>query len=273
MNTTRNTVVTQLGQYNQLAVQMGYPIYKDTNTTINSKRGVQAGTWPGDNESDSPRLRYFGIGIRGSSYSLSSVGGDDVPIMVPYKPLATNMDLFHPIPVRMVLKDSLSSAEAANYRIKTPYPSADDHQYDCYWLKLIETNDVDPIRFEQVQSNESRTTYELDAGNITPPIPDGTEVPENVVVTTILQCPIEGWELDEVITQILDGKRELACISEYGLYTGFEHDFGGGNIEALGVQLAMHRCIRGHDLSSPNAKVTENFVLESGNELISQTFN
>lgn len=269
MYATRHTVPTLLGQYNQLASQIGASMISDQDTTINAKRAVQANVWPAADEAI--KLQYFGIGIRGASSAVSSLGADDIPVMVPYLPSEANMDLFHPIPVRMALQGTLSVEDRANYRMRTTQTIDGVGTFDVFWLKKVEINDVQEIKFETVDTDESRAIYELDPANINPSIPDGTETPENIVVSTVLGCSIEGWELDEVITHILGGQRELACVSEYGLYSGADHDFGD-EIEAVGVQLAMHRCLRGHDFSSPNAKITENFILENGNSLIARSF-
>ena len=273
MFATRHTVPTLLGQYNQLASQLGASAYIEGDATLNNKHSVYPNLVP--SPGDTSKLQFFGIGIRGSNSAISSIGGDDVPVMVPFMPSEANMDLFHPIPVRMVpTTETLPAEERAKYRMKTTFTAAGGQTFDQYWLKKVEINDVEPIKFETVDgATEARTIYTPDNSNINPSIPTGLETPENIVVSTVLECVLAGWELDHVVTHLLGGRRELACISEYGLYSGADHDFGGGEIESLGVQLAMHRCIRGHDISSPNQQVTETFILEQGNSMIARSFD
>jgi hypothetical protein len=270
MYATRHTVPTLIGQYNQMAHQIGQGWYDHMSTTINSKRQVATANSP---SYENPiKLQYFGIGIRGSTAALTQLAGDEIPIMVPFTPSEKNMDLFHPIPVRMVPQDApLNPAERAKYRMKTSHTAQDGTVFDVFWLKMVEFNMEEPIKFEQVNPDESRVYYDLDPDNLSPDVPTSLVDPENIVVSSLLQCTIAGYELDEVITHWLNGQRELACISEIGLYSGA--DFGSGTtIEAIGVQLAMHRCLRGHDLSSPNVQVTEVFALENGNSLIARSF-
>lgn len=274
MHTNRVTIATLLGQYLTIASKMGGTPSIDISTTINAKRGIQPAVLPQDPKSIG--LYYFGIGIRGSSSTIISLGSETIPAMVPHSPSEKNMDLYHPIPVRMALQGTLSTEEAAKYRLKSSYvDSATGSIYDCYWLKRVTYNEAQPVVIELIDDvTDTRTPYTLDPeNNLSPSIPTGSETPENIVVGTILNCVLEGWELDEVITHYLQGRRELACVSEFGLYSGAEFEISPTYTEAIAVQLAMHRCIRGHDVSSPNASITESFVLESGNSLITRTFD
>ena len=274
MYTNRLTVSTLLGQYLTLANKLGIVPNVDSATTINTKRSVLAATMPGD--ATLLGLHYFGIGIRGSGATTITLNDGDIPAMVPYTPSEKNMDLYHPIPVRMVEAGGLTPAEAANYRMKTSYTDvATGTLYDVYWLKCVAISGAQPVVFEKILDDveNTREAYVLDINNLVPTVPTGSEVIENLVVGTTLNCIIEGWELDEVITHYLDGRRELACVSEFGLYSGTDFEVNVDYTEAIGVQLAMHRCIRGHDASSPNAKITEAFIIESGNSLVTRTFD
>lgn len=279
MYATRHTVPTLLGQYNQLARQLGESPYLQPDTTLNNKYNVYPSTMP-VNVNEPVLLQYFGIGIRGSASQMIDFGGE-IPVMTPYMPEETNMDLYHPIPVRLIKEgDVIPAEELAKYRMKQRV-QLDGIWFDAYWLKLLELNTEEPIKFETVDhSTESRTAYTpVIPALLQPAIPDATSgISPNIVVTCVLDCIMAGWELDNVITHMLGGNRELACISEYGLYTGYDFVVAaeGSNSaynETLGAQLAMHRCIRGHDISSPNQQVTETFVLEQGNSMIARAFD
>lgn len=276
MYSARYTVPTLLGQYNQLASQMGVDCFIDRKSTLNTKYNRHPEVDP-----NTVAMQYFGIGIGGATIAAQIPGQPYYP-PIPKTPHELNMDLYYPIPVYMVPSSiGLTEDEKLIYRLKTV-----EDGYDLYWLKKIATP---VVSFKKIEENEN-VSFSFSDPNIFNPV-DSTvghggyallnpsssdpnynvEVPPLVVANVEISCPITGYEIREYFIQ-QDGNTERANITEYGLYTG-EDRVIDEETEAVGVQLAIHRCLRGHDLSYANARVTEKFMLENGNSLSYRFFD
>lgn len=266
MYTNRSTVATLMGQYISIANKMGMSPVIASATTINTKRGIAADTHAVS--TDTIGLFYFGIGISGSSATTTEYSQVPFPTLTPYTPSEENMDLYYPIPI-LVIPSTDNTTDRTLYRM---LDQATLPGYDVYWLKKAEFDDS--ITMETISEAGVREPYVYTTTNGVPdkltPAHDDDESP-NIVVGVKLNCVLTGAELEGTIAQYLGGHRDLACISEYGLYSGVDYGVDP-DIEAIDVQLAVHRCLRGHDLSSPNAQVTESFIIESSNSLVTRTF-
>lgn len=262
---TVNVVTTELARINQLAASVATKFLEMKETTINSKRGIL----PSAGVTTFPRIRYFGIGINGCS-AVSS----DLSTIKPWYPSPANMDLYEPIPFRVV-ESPLSKAEASKYRMVTKenYGGVD---YYCYWLKLLEFESESP-RLTTVNGT-TQTSYALDISNLHPtPLEmnsvdvsnsDGTRT--EIALTAIRR--ITNAEVKEAINVIYKGNLLKARISEFGLYSGIEVQNVSGDglgipysyTEAAYVQLASHMCCMGYDLSADNALLEERVTLMNG---------
>ena len=105
------------------AVDPLYPL----NTTINFKRNIEANTTP----ANLPTISYFGIGINGFKNL------NDQNLSAPYRPSSYNMDLYEPLPFRVVpASEDLTPVEQSQYRIRV-LQEVNGEFYWCYYLKKL----------------------------------------------------------------------------------------------------------------------------------------
>lgn len=273
-STVRNTN-TIAGMINALMPRLNSPFNPRLPYTINAKRNVYPNTTP----TKYPSLKYFGIGINGF-YNIN-----DTNKSVPYNPRETNMDLFQPIPFRIVpIDQDLSPAERAQYRMRTIEEPEPGQFFAAYWLKVIDFPDNE-VQIKTIDLNTSEVNdFEFDDSNLTPtPIKDTgvdilTSVDTKVVVSSGGRCTITGAEVAEAINILHNGDNLLARISEFGFYTGQDktdaiaQDANGDDFtytEAIHVELATHRTSTGHDLSDFNTTITEEVVYQNGSAYLS----
>lgn len=271
-----NSTNTILGLLNQLSAQMNATIVPRLETTINTKRNVR----PSDTPTGHPTLKYFGIGIRGF-YNV-----DDGILSQPYIPSEEDMDLYEPVPFRIVpVEDELEVLNpedpAFPYRMRT-IETINSVQYVAYWLKLIEFPDdnIDITRVDLSTSEETVYTFDPSNLNPTPVQTNGVDTVDDVnskiIISTDGRAIITGAELAEYIDIMKAGDYRYAKISEWGFYTGEERTVSAvdGNAvnfdykESIYTQLATKRCGTGTDLSDPSTVVTEKIVYENGSTFL-----
>lgn len=254
---TANVVTTELGRINQLSAAVATKFLLLKETTLNAKYGIL----PNATINTFPRIRYFGIGIKGCA-SISS----EMNITQPYMPSPANMDLYQPIPFRCT-RNELSATEAAKYRLHREV-TINGTTYHQYWLKLLEFETDTPI-ITTVNGN-IETSKQLDTANLTPTptelsptdVSNSTGPRTEVSLTAIRR--VTGAEVTEVINAMYGGDLRRARISEFGLYSGVEAVDNSQKPEAVYVQLASHMCTVGHDLSNPDSTLIERCVLQNG---------
>ena len=242
------------------------PLYS-LQTSLNAKYGVFPSTKP-----TSPgALNYFGIGIGGrrivSSQNLTQ----------PQEINTTNMDLYQPIPIRVVpYEQDLSPTEQANYRMRQ-VQTINGQKYVCYWLQTI-TKDNSQIQYFKLDSQGNLEPYTPDPSNLnpTPPTPstDGTvnSIGAEINVVAQITLNVSGNDVAEAISVLYNGDARYANISEVGLYSGCDETESYTNYqgqtqsytEALNVHLHTQYTYNGTDLSSPNSTLTQNWYLGSG---------
>ena len=262
---TSKVVTTELGRINQLAGAIAVetlPVYMAA--TLNAKYNVLPTVQP----TDIPKIRYFGIGIKGFA-NVST----EKNIAQPYQPKATNMDLFEPIPFRCV-RTPLDKATASQYRMVTT-KKINGETYYLYYLKLLDFSSG--IQLTKVTDSTSSSST-LNTANLypTPAAINGADVDKDttrssasVTATRI----ITGAEVVEAINVMYNGDLRRARISEFGLYSGVEVDgvtsvgIDYNYTEAAYVQLASHQCLLGYDCSNVNTIIEEKCVI-SGGELV-----
>lgn len=241
--------------YEMQAISNVDPLYLP-NTTLNYKYN----NLPNELPAESPKLDYFGIGIRGFKNL------DDANLAAPFIPSAKNLDLYTPIPFRIVpVNNDLSAVERAKYRMRV-MKTVDNVSYWCYYLKKISfiDNRVNIIE-TNLSTNKETTLNELDSSDLTP-TPTNTSVEGTVVTTSKLSVAltagvqITGEEVIEAINVLYGGNLLKAVVSEIGIYTGHDQivtmsDGLGGSFtgtEAVFASLAYHYTSRGTVFSNPN---------------------
>lgn len=260
---TSIVTTTELGRINQLSATVATKFLVLPDTTLNKKYNVLTEA----SITTFPRIRYFGIGIKGYA-NISSENN----IAQPYQPSPSDMDLYEPIPFRCV-PTPLSQTEAAKYRMVTKV-TLNGRTYYQYWLKLLEF-ETDQPKLTTVTGNRE-VSHILNTSNLypTPTNLTGTDVSSSigsrseVSVTAIRR--VTGEEVCEVIGVMYGGDLRRARISEFGLYSGIEKaqctldGIPYTYNEAAYVQLASHMCMIGHDLSSVNSSIDERCVIQTG---------
>jgi hypothetical protein len=262
---TSHVCVTELGRINQLAASVATKFLKLDDTTLNAKYGVktnfQIKTYP--------RIRYFGIGIRGCA-CISSESG----IMQPYVPSPSNMDLYQPIPFRCVPISEAGSVDLSKYRMLKVAEIGGTKYLQC-WLKLLEF-ETDTPKLTSI-ANGKEQSWTMDTSNLypTPVALNPTDVSSSIGIRTEVSVTairrVTGAEVCEVMKVMYGGDLRKARISEMGLYSGIETtnqisdiNSGASFAEAGYVQLATHMCTVGHDLSDEKAVLEERCVIQNG---------
>ena len=226
------------------------------NTTLNYKYNMQ----PAELPAEPPKIAYFGIGTRGFKNL------DDGNLAAPFIPSASNLDLYEPLPFRVVPIDSdLTPADRAKYRMRI-LKTIGGESYWCYYLKKLAIIDN---RVKIIQTNvttgEEEELEVLDSNFLTPTPGDtsaeGTSVATtkvSVALTANLQ--ITGEEVLEAVNVIYNGNMLRAVVSEIGIYTGRDQtvaasDGIGGTFnttEAIYTQLGYHYTSLGTPFGNPS---------------------
>lgn len=262
---TSHVCTTELGRINQLSASVATKFLQLDDTTLNAKYGIkrdfQIKTYP--------RIRYFGIGIRGCA-CISSESG----IMQPYVPSPSNMDLYQPIPFRCIPVTEAGSVDLSKYRMLVVTEINGTKYLQC-WLKLLEF-ETDTPKLTSV-TNGKEQSWTMDTSNLypTPVALNPTDVSSSIGTRTEVSVTairrVTGAEVCEVMNVMYGGDLRKARISEFGLYSGVEttnalSDINAGNqfAEAGYVQLASHMCTVGHDLSDEKSVLEERCIIENG---------
>jgi len=241
-------------------------------TTINTKRSIFATAVPGSavpgsagipNDGSMPKLRYFGIGIRGMKNQGNSGPGN---ISAPYIPSAANMDIFTPLPFRTVLiGEDLTPTEQLQYRMKV-LTHIGGNDYWCYYLKKLTVVD-NSVKLIQTNLGDGEETVlnvtDLDPNNLSPtPTVTSSEgtasASSTIAALATLNMQITGEEVNESVSVIYNDPLR-AKISEIGLYSGYDvsvttNELGAcaARTEAMFTQLMYHYCNNGIDFSDPS---------------------
>lgn len=252
---------------------VGLDWLNDTSATLNAKYGTQSTILPATH----PTLNYFGVGINGKRNV--STGN----LTQPNEISLTNMDLYTPIPIRMVpVEEDLTAADRANYRMRyVRTVGTDSQQYACYMLKTI-TKVNSRIQFYKLDSSGNMEAYTPDYSNLNPTPPtastDGTvaTVGAEINAVAVVTVSLTGTEISEAISILYNGDARYANISELGLYTGTDatvtaNDYQNNSFsytEAILAQLHTHYTFNGTDMSTPNALYSEQFSIGSGRVIL-----
>jgi hypothetical protein len=269
-----NSTNTILGLINQLNAQLGR-VDINLGHTLNAKYGILPSTQP-----TNIAFRYFGIGIGGTTSIYDEESG--TLTWNPHVPLASNMDIFTPLPVRVLSASELLVANVASYRMLTKLDLDTEEDYYAFWLKVIDT-DGSSILAEEVEADGTKSTYTFNTENFLPipETPVGYSTLKRAAVSIVGSCLVSGEEVAEAVDRIHAGNMAKAQISEVGFYTGADKStqhtisVNGQNFsytEAVGVQLAIHRCMGAIDLSNIGTVVELPMVLTNGSSMLSGSY-
>ncbi len=219
------------------------------NTTLNFKHNLEQDTLP----ADKPKISYFSMGINGVKNL------DSQNLSAPYVPSSSNMDLFEPLPFRVVpVNEDLDPSERELYRMRVLKTVGSD-QYWCYYLKKLSITDNSVKIIETDLTTGVETEVDSFDPNHLNPIPSETtaeaavqgETSTSVVVNAELN--ITGEEVIEGINILYSGNLLRAKVSELGIYSGEDKIITGDNgiggtisyTEAIYTQMMYHYCSLG----------------------------
>lgn len=260
---------TLLCAYYELQAMSKVDVNYFLNCTLNQKYNVLPSTLP----VNIPKMQYFGIGIRGVKNL------DDENLQAPYVPSPANLDLYSPIPFRIVpIENDLTETEREDYRMRV-LKTVDGEQYWCYYLKKLSfiNNSVNIVETD-LTTNEESILDGLDATNLTP-TPTVTNAEDTVETTKKINSvvtagfSITGEEVIEAINVLYSGNLLRAVPSEIGIYCGDEQtitmaDGLGGTFEgkesAL-TTLCYHYCRIAQAIATESQVENSTFRLASAN--------
>lgn len=268
------SVNTVIGAYNMLNAFIPLDYYPNLESTLNAKYN----RFPTQMPPQRPLLQYFGVGIHGYYNN----GDND---HVKYNPDPRNMDLYAPIPIRMVpLDNDLTSDERRLYRMRV-VQTIGSQKYACYYLKKIMW-DPSYVQLIQKGADGNETTYNLNPGTyLTPTAVRGitggrmTVSDSHIIVRAVGMCVVTLKELSEAMSILYS--KDYCIVSEWGYYTGCDmfvtseeelipNEFdmsnppaNAANIEAVYVQLSKHRCGYPKTLDSSESELTDRCSFES----------
>lgn len=224
-------------------------------TTLNERYDVMPDTSIGKQNARNFELKYFGIGIGGSSANgLTSLGTTRLKVNQ-HQP--TDMNLFAAIPfIARPLTNPLSNVERANFRMRVVETLLDGQLWEVYYLCLISFLEYDPKVSKVVRDeagNEDAKTYVPTKDSLFNPQPeDITSVGVTPVSNTyqnssgILDCSLSANLLTEIANacKAKYGDASYASINETMIAAGYDVQFdgaisGGGTIRYTEVKSAV----------------------------------
>lgn len=272
-------VNTILGSMVHLSSFLPVRLPINLSTTINHKYHVLDDVAP----LSMPKLQYFGIGTKG--YYCTATGSNTSHVKL--NPDARNMDIYQPIPIRIVpISEDLSWEERKQYRMRVVGTDG----YIRYYLKKIKWSEPEEIEIREVASNGVEDTYDFDPVFLNPPVPTAAQVggseltsSTRIIVRAIGTCKVTMTELANTLN--LQGVN-YAEISEFGFYTGcevFVSEQGGVIedplpeddelidgavcIESVYTQLAKHKTQLPITLQDENSVLETTVSFESSNSI------
>lgn len=271
INITSHAVRSLMSGKLSLAQMLPVDYVEDMNTTLNYKYNVAPTIKP----VGPPKIRYFGIGIGGRYIA------DDAALTAVFKSKLTDMDLYRPIPFRLVpIDEDISAAERAQYRMRVRM-TVRDVEYYAYYLKMIEfINDISLVRVNPATFAEE--PYEIDPVNLNPigvrPSTSGT-VPANlqeIKAVARARVTITGAEVVEAINVLYNGDLRYAVVSEIGIYSGEDQSITGSTaigstityLESIYTQLMIKNTWNGGDLSLVESRENRDIVFTSGTPMV-----
>lgn len=216
-----------------------------------------------------PKLRYFGVGIRGA------YNADDGILSSAYNPSKLNMNLFTPIPLRCrPIDEDLTDAERAQYRLRKRQ-TIKGEEYFLYYLKNLEF--ISNVKYKRINPDGTEEAYELDPSNLHPePVKPQTNMTllssqATIVAYCEARVSVTADEVMEYISAAYDGDTRYAKISELGFYTGVDKEVSGTTgqnvaityTEAIYTMLQTHTTNLGFPLTNSASRLESVFEISS----------
>lgn len=272
-------VNTILGSMVHLSSFLPVTLPINLSTTLNNKYKVFEDVAP----ITMPKLQYFGIGTKG--YYCTATGSSTSHVKL--NPDARNMDIYQPIPIRIVpAGEDLSWEERKQYRMRVVGTDG----YIRYYLKKIKWSDPEEIQVREVASNGVEHTYSFDPAFLTPAVPSAAQIGSSeltsstrIIVRATGTCQVTMAELANTLN--IQGIN-YAEISEFGFYTGCEVYVseqgtviedplpeddelidGAVCIESVYTQLAKHKTQLPITLQDENSILETTVSFESSNSI------
>lgn len=234
-----------------------------TQTTLNNQYKVDQLIPEDIDTTIVPKLLYYGIG--NSGYRM------DGDLKKPFKPKVTDLDLYNPIPFRILgPNQSLSVYEQELYRLPI-IKLFDGVPCTCYMLKCLRVfkNSID---VNQITAAGLEISYEVTSELLTP-IPDPeyqninlSGLSDHVLASVDLNyLTILPQELKDIAKYYYADDITKVDISEWGLYSGYEHI---ATNKAHNIQLAFKYCNTGTSFTTAEEGYSRNIRLSYGNKLL-----
>ena len=257
---------TLLGSHLGLSALLPVPFDRKPEDTLNAHLNI----FPNEAFNEMPKLRYFGVGIRGC------YNADDEILASAYNPSRVNMNLFGLIPIRCVpVDEDLSDAERAQYRLRQRKTVGGEECF-LYYLKVMGFDNS--IKFKRINnSTGEETPYELNPEYLNPtPIKPATNTTvetsdSSIVAYCTANVNLQANEVLEYINRRYDGDTRWARISEIGFFTGVDKQVSGTSgqgvafnyTEALYTMLYEHLTWTGTPLTHIGANINSLFEITS----------
>lgn len=263
---TQYNTTTLLGS--QLGLSTLLPVEFESNYefTLNNNLQIQPNVAP----SQTPRLRYFGIGINGC------YNATDTNLVSAYNPQRTDMNLYQLVPIRCrPVDEDLSEAERANYRLRKRV-TLNGNQYYLYYLKLLSFSEG--VKFKRIDPATGREeAYELNSSNLNPtPVKPSTDTVlttdiAKIVAYCVANVNVTADEMLEYINVAYNGDARYARVSEIGFFTGDDKLVQGTTgqgvsisyTEAVYTMLYNHLTLTGAPLTNSGMSLNAPFEITS----------
>lgn len=265
-------VTTLLGSHLGLSSLLPVSFEAQHEFTINNYLNI----FPNTSPKAMPKLRYFGIGIKGC------YNADDGILVSAFNPKRTNMNLFQPVPIRCrPVDEDLSAAERKNYRLRIR-KTINGNDYFLYYLKVLTF--ADTIKYKQINPvTGAEKEYSLNSSYLEPtPEKQGADATittstAQVVAYCNAQVAVEASEILEYINAMY-GDSRYARVSEIGFFTGDDQEVTGSTsqgasvtyTEAMYVQLYNHLTNTGIPLTNSGMKIDSSFEITSRGDVLTQ---
>lgn len=206
-------------------LQQGKPYTHVANTTLNEALGINAGVMPTD--SDTPRVRYYCIGINGHVNKTGSDGGHYPQARQRY-PDEFGLYAMMPFLLRSPDED-LTTVQRASYALRKLI-TVNGNNYIAYYLKRIPI-DSDPVKMLHntvvdgvvttvpfVPSNANLHPTPIDPSTVNVISTNGTYLTTSAMLPLVFDANDVAEYIE--VAKIFYGSEERALISEIGLVAG-----------------------------------------------------
>lgn len=276
----KNTISTVYGDYVQACLFLKQPFELIPNTTLNEKKGVQAGVTPAAGVI--PTVGYVSIGNRGHR---NMTGSDGYPYHTGEQHQPTDASNYNMLPFALrPLTNDLSLAERQNYRLRK-IEEYNGVTYAAYYLRVLDLTDARPqmVKRRKVDGVVSVDPFVPSSSNLNPtPMALGTgEVlsasGESVGVISVIDFTLSAAEIEEIIEacRIMYDSEARAIVSEISVVSGVDQVVTGQAAGNAVIEYTEVICAQvcgilttHHSLPNTNTLIKELLTLGTSNPLL-----